>query len=288
MWLLVAVRLAIPFAIESSFSLLPAKEYVTVTTYLSNNPATNTSGLTSLNVDKYVVHHFVKPLGFIITAVYWFNPLVWLAYILLCRDIELACDEKVIRKIGYNMKKSYSQVLLDLSVSRKNISACPVAFGEIGVDERVKNVLKMKKGKKIILAVALAVCGILAICFLTYPKMNSKDNAKEVATIATTEATIAETDKSEEAAKETIKETTESFEECIEDMPGDGSQKEVHVIQLKTDEGEYDITCQLEDDDEPQTIHFDEKTSAETGIEYVYIDPTKSSDEEVEIIYLED
>jgi Antirepressor regulating drug resistance, predicted signal transduction N-terminal membrane component len=92
--------------------------------------------------------HLVKPLGFIIASIYWFNPLVWAAYILLCRDIELACDEKVIKKIGYDKKKDYSQALLNLSIPRKYISACPVAFGELGVNERVKNVLKMKKGKK--------------------------------------------------------------------------------------------------------------------------------------------
>ena len=67
--------------------------------------------------------HLVKPLGFIIAAVYWFNPLVWLAYILLCRDIELACDEKVIKKIGYDKKKDYSQALLNLSIPRKYIAA---------------------------------------------------------------------------------------------------------------------------------------------------------------------
>ncbi|MBP3808767.1 MAG: peptidoglycan DD-metalloendopeptidase family protein [Eubacterium sp.] len=132
--------------------------------------------------------HLVKPLGFIIAAVYWFNPLVWLAYILLCRDIELACDEKVIKKIGYDKKKDYSQALLNLSIPRKYISACPVAFGEVGINERIKNVLTMKKGKKIIIAVAVAICAVLAICFLTYPK-KPKNNSGDTAKTQTTEET---------------------------------------------------------------------------------------------------
>ena len=119
--------------------------------------------------------HFVKPLGFIITAVYWFNPFVWIAYILLCKDIELACDEKVIKRIGYDKKKAYSQTLLNLSIPRKYITACPVAFGELGVSERVRNVLKMRKGRKIILVAALGVCGILALGFLTYPRSSAEE-----------------------------------------------------------------------------------------------------------------
>ncbi len=306
MWLLVAIRLAIPFAIESPLSLLPAREYVTVSSNgivstdeagstFNNNEVTDKThaedgtetidsadtinrteavnstgfkiflgsidvmyvlsivwiagvvavliyalvsyirlrrlvddavllrdniyqseragtafilgvirpkiyipyGLSSNELYMSIIHershisrrdHLVKPLGFIIAAVYWFNPLVWLAYVLLCRDIELACDEKVIKKIGYDKKKDYSQALLNLSIPRKYISACPVAFGEVGINERIKNVLTMKKGKKIIIAVALAICAVLAICFLTYPKM-SKNNSGEVAGVQASEET---------------------------------------------------------------------------------------------------
>ena len=137
--------------------------------------------LMSVNHEKAHIlrcDHLIKPLGFIIAAVYWFNPLVWLAYVLLCRDVELACDEKVIKKIGYDKKKDYSQALLNLSIPRKYISACPVAFGEVGINERIKNVLKMKKGNKIIIALAFMLCAALCICFLTYPKesrLNTND-----------------------------------------------------------------------------------------------------------------
>ena len=156
--------------------------------------------------------HWVKPLGFIIAAVYWFNPLVWYAYVLLCRDIELACDEKVIKKIGYDRKKDYSQAILNLSIPKKYISACPVAFGEVGVDERVKNVLKMKKGKKIILAIALAVCGILAICFLTYPKDTEAKNKENIAEVTTENESAAEAEAVTETETATEAEVTTETE----------------------------------------------------------------------------
>ncbi len=82
--------------------------------------------------------HWWKPLGFLLLAVYWFNPLCWLAYVLLCRDIEAACDEKVIREMDKDHIAAYSQALLDCSYARKAISACPLAFGEVGVKDRIK------------------------------------------------------------------------------------------------------------------------------------------------------
>ena len=325
MWLLVAIRLAVPFAIESPLSLLPTKEYVTVSSNdnadvvgnaynnteltdkvdaqegaeLAENVATENTAETN-NIDvMYVLSivwlvgvvamliyalvsyirlrrlvddavllrdniyqseragtafilgvirpriyvpyglslnelymsishekahisrrdHLVKPLGFIIAAVYWFNPLVWLAYILLCRDIELACDEKVIKKIGYDKKKDYSQALLNLSIPKKYISACPVAFGEVGINERIKNVLTMKKGKKIIIAVAVAICAVLAICFLTYPK-KIKNNSGDVAEVQASEETAEEI---EEATTEETTTETNSSENVVECFPVIGS-----------------------------------------------------------------
>ncbi len=85
--------------------------------------------------------HWWKPLGFLILTVHWFNPLCWLAYVLLCRDIELACDEKVIRQMDLDGKKQYSTALVECSTGRRLVTICPLAFGEVGVKERVKNVL---------------------------------------------------------------------------------------------------------------------------------------------------
>ncbi|MCH5197624.1 MAG: hypothetical protein J1E34_01850 [Oscillospiraceae bacterium] len=114
--------------------------------------------------------HWYKPVGFLILAVYWFNPLMWLAFILLCRDIELACDEKVIRQFSSEEKKDYSRTLLSLSVSRKSISACPVAFGETDVKRRVKGVLSYKRPAFWIIIIAVIVCAAITVGFLTDPK----------------------------------------------------------------------------------------------------------------------
>ena len=114
--------------------------------------------------------HWWKPLGFVLLTVHWFNPVIWLAYILLCRDIELACDEKVIKEMGCEDKRSYSEALLRCSVPRRMIAACPLAFGEVGVKERVKNVMRFKKPAFWIILAAVVICVIVAVCFLTDPQ----------------------------------------------------------------------------------------------------------------------
>ena len=113
--------------------------------------------------------HWWKPLGFALLAVYWFNPVLWLAYALLCRDIELACDERVIRTMDESAVKTYSTVLLACSMPRKAVITCPLAFGEVGVKERVKNALRYKKPAFWVVAASVTVCVVVAVCFLTNP-----------------------------------------------------------------------------------------------------------------------
>lgn len=120
--------------------------------------------------------HIWKPLGFLLLTVYWFNPVMWLAYILFCRDIELACDEKVITELGTEIKKPYSDALLNCSAPRRSISACPLAFGETGVKQRIKNVLSYKKPAVWIIAVALVLCIAASVCFLTNPAEKALDS----------------------------------------------------------------------------------------------------------------
>lgn len=114
--------------------------------------------------------HFIKPMGFLILAVYWFHPLVWLAYILLCRDIELACDEKVIASMTGADKKVYTKALLECSKPQRMISACPLAFGEVGVKKRIMNVLNYKKPAFWIILLSILACVVVGVCFLTDPK----------------------------------------------------------------------------------------------------------------------
>lgn len=114
--------------------------------------------------------HWWKPLGFLLLTIYWFNPLLWAGYILLCRDIELACDEKVIAGMDNAYKKSYAETLLACSVHRRWITACPVAFGEVSVKTRIKGILRYKKTGFWIVLVSVAMCIVTALCFLSNPK----------------------------------------------------------------------------------------------------------------------
>lgn len=134
------------------------------------------------NLENVVAHeqahirrkdHWWKPLGFLLLTIHWFNPLIWLAYVLLCRDIELACDEKVIKELDNEQRADYTQALVACSVNRHMIAACPLAFGEVGVKERVKSVMKYKKPAFWVIILAVIACVIVAVCFLTNPKQDS-------------------------------------------------------------------------------------------------------------------
>ena len=135
--------------------------------------------------------HWWKPLGYLILSVYWFHPLCWVAYVLLCRDIEMACDEKVIRMMKKEEAASYSQTLLDLSSRKTAIAACPVAFGEVGVKQRVKNVLNYKKPGFWVIVGVIVVSVAVSVLFLTKPMKK-------------TEASNDETEATEENAAEDI------------------------------------------------------------------------------------
>ena len=118
-----------------------------------------------------------KPLGFVLLSVYWFNPVMWIAYIFLCKDIEGACDEKVISQMDKESIASYSQALLTCAAQRRMITACPIAFGETDVRGRIKNVLNYKKPAFWIICISIVSCIVVAVCFLTNPK---KDKNCEV------------------------------------------------------------------------------------------------------------
>ena len=122
--------------------------------------------------------HVIKPIGWLILAVYWYNPLVWLAYALFCRDIELACDERVIRRLPVSGRADYSQALLDLSRPHHGVGACPLAFGESAVKGRVKSVLTYKRPAFWLIMLAALLCIGAAVCFLTDPKAEADDSVQ--------------------------------------------------------------------------------------------------------------
>lgn len=140
-------------------------------------------GLNENTVDHVVAHeeahlkrrdHLIKPLAFLFLAVYWFQPLLWVAYILLCRDIEYACDEKVIKNESDETRREYSMALLSCSIRRFSIAACPLAFGEVGVKARIKNVMNYKKPTFWLILLAVVAIIVASVCFLTNPLTDSK------------------------------------------------------------------------------------------------------------------
>ncbi len=271
LWGLVAVRLVLPFSLESAFSLLPTAETIPMNIAMERNPAVDT-GIGALNqvinpiismtstpnpaasanplqifipifanlwllgavalllyagissfllyrkvrtavkykdniyqsdrisspfvwgmvkpkiyspftigaqeIDHVIAHeqahikrldHLWKPLGFLVLTLHWFNPLLWFCYFLFVRDIEMACDEKVIRSLENETRADYTQALVNCSVKHHSLAACPLAFGEISVKERVKKIMNYKKPTTWIIICAVVVCAVVAVCFLTNP-----------------------------------------------------------------------------------------------------------------------
>jgi len=119
--------------------------------------------------------HWIKMLGYIALAVHWFNPLVWLSYILLCRDIEMACDERVVRFMELEDRKRYSAALLHCSTNKAHYAACPVAFGEVNVKQRILSVLNYRKPGFWISLVSVIAIVFVAVCFLTSPSEDAPD-----------------------------------------------------------------------------------------------------------------
>lgn len=126
--------------------------------------------------------YFWKVLGYILLSVYWFHPLCWAAYVLFCKDIELACDERVIRNYDFHQKKMYAEALLECSVKRHSVAVCPLAFGEVGVKARIKSVLHYKKPSFWVITAAVLACAAAAVCFLTDPVENIADTEEETLT----------------------------------------------------------------------------------------------------------
>ncbi|MBQ9765609.1 MAG: hypothetical protein IJW18_05390 [Lachnospiraceae bacterium] len=116
--------------------------------------------------------HISKPLAFLVLCIHWFNPVVWVAYIMFCRDIELACDETVIKSMEKEARRAYSKALVESSLSGKLMMVCPLAFGEVGVKTRVKRVMHYKKPTIIAIGVAVVACIVVAICLMTNPKVS--------------------------------------------------------------------------------------------------------------------
>ncbi len=147
------------------------------------------SGINSSDAEYVIAHekahikrldHIIKPFSFALLCVYWFNPLIWIAYILLCRDIEFACDERVIKQSSEAIKVPYSEALISCALPRRSISACPLAFGEVGVKSRIKGVLSYKKPAFWIIIAAVIAIIISSVCLLTNPTRTKIENIENL------------------------------------------------------------------------------------------------------------
>ena len=205
--------------------------------------------------------HWWKPLGFLLLAVYWFNPLCWIAYILLCRDIEMACDEKVIRDMNKDDIAAYSQALLDCSFPKKRIAACPLAFGEVGVKERVKGVLNYKKPAFWVVLAAIVACIVLAVCLMTNPVSKKINNSMLLPPVDG-----AVWGMSEEDAKDGI--GLETYDIVSEDAWNCNYQKEIQEVYGK-----------------PAVVGLSFSRTASQGLSYVYLEfDSALTDAEIEKI----
>lgn len=156
--------------------------------------------------------HIIKAVSFIVLCIHWFNPLVWVSYFLLCKDIELSCDESVIKKYSGAECKEYAKALLELGVNKVKFTACPVAFGEVSIKTRIKSVINYKKASKFIVFASLCLCVAVSVCFMTEPAAKAKESEAKQEEIVVEETTEPETEKVTETTTEVTTEPTTELE----------------------------------------------------------------------------
>ena len=164
--------------------------------------------------------HVMKPFAFALLAVYWFHPLIWLAFILFCRDLEFACDERVIRTLNVTDRANYSQALLACSLPQKKISVCPLAFSENDTKSRIRSVLQYQKPAFWLVLLALVLCIAAAVCLLSDPKTDGKQDRSG-------EVVLAEADVDDDGAEETL-----SYQKL-----GDESDGPVYLLHITKSDG---------------------------------------------------
>lgn len=153
--------------IETAFVLGFVKPKIYIPTGMSGDTKQQILAHERTHLDKG--DHWIKMVGFVALALHWFNPLVWIAYVLLCKDIEIACDQRVVQFMELDERKAYSSALLQCSTNRVHYAACPVAFGEVSVKYRIKSVLNYRKPGFWISMLGVAAVGFVTLCLLTSP-----------------------------------------------------------------------------------------------------------------------
>lgn len=217
--------------------------------------------------------HILKYLGFVILCIHWFNPLVWVAYFLLCKDIELACDESVVKNYDADGCKKYSKALLELGVNNVKLAACPIAFGEVGIKKRIKSVINYRKAGKILVLNALCLCVVVAVCFMTEPEVHLKEKNQntqtpEKKTEAVAEAVVeAETEAEAELAIDEVRD--EVTEEAVIEDAQDFEPESEAVIEAVTESVIGTVTEGYAEEETTETVLKIEKPLYD---EYFFID----------------
>ena len=192
--------------------------------------------------------HIWKLLGYLLLMIYWFNPLYWVAYLLFCKDIELACDEKATKDMDKNQRADYCQALLTCSMNRKKLDVCPVAFGEMGVKERIKQVLNYKKPSFWMILLAVIACVVVSVCFMTNPESKEEREATSPENMETTSEVTSESDGQKTTENATEYDHIEPDEQGyrwlsdevyvyeFEDLDNNGVEEYAKVYQIDTEQ----------------------------------------------------
>ena len=174
--------------------------------------------------------HVAKPFAYLVLAIHWFNPLVWLAFVLLCKDIEYACDEKVLKNAAADIRKEYATALLECASKRSFLAACPIAFGEVSVKERVKKTMLYKRPLLWVIIVSVLLCALVAVLFFTAPMdeesaPNTPSEEQTSSEVSTELSTEASTESSTEESS--VAEPSEPEESQPDESEPDESEPEV-------------------------------------------------------------
>ena len=198
-----------------------------------------------------------KPIGFILLSVYWFNPLVWVAYIMFCRDVELACDEKAVKGMTKKEKIEYSKSLVNCSINQKLVTVNPLTFGGISVKSRIKNILNYKKPSVWVILVVVLLSCFLLVGFMTDPvdKTDKKDNKEKVETVVSNDDT--KDTSSEPTSSEEDKTTESEPEESVVNNPNESGSVESKPLGSNSTKNDLENTNSETNKKEPLNSYLD-------------------------------
>ena len=178
--------------------------------------------------------HLVKPIAYCILALHWFNPLVWIAFVLFCKDIEYACDEKVLKNAAADIRKEYATALLECASKRSFLAACPIAFGEVSVKERVKKTMNYKRPLLWVIIVSVLLCALVAVLFFTAPM--DEESAPNTSSEEQTSSEASTEPSTEESTESSIEESSVAEPSEPDESEPDESEPEVSESEVSEPE----------------------------------------------------